>query len=69
LEFSAIFSSSFCQVVPQKVDFFHRTKNPEKAEFLMIFLNAVHRVVFGWPALDHMFLLENIPKNCSDLAS
>jgi hypothetical protein len=39
---------------PKKGRHFSGERNPGKEKKLTIFLNAVHRVVFGWPALDHM---------------
>jgi ATP-dependent RNA circularization protein (DNA/RNA ligase family) len=50
-----------CEVFSEEIKKLKKIRElREIPEFLMIFLNAVHRVVFGWPALDHMLWLENI---------
>jgi hypothetical protein len=52
------FPPGFWKIVAQKkVDTFpaNFSKNPRKTKKNWLFsLNAVHRAVFGWPALDHM---------------
>jgi hypothetical protein len=54
--------SNFCEVFSEEIKKLKKIRElREIPKFLMIFLNAVHRVVFVWPVLD--------PKYCIDLAS